>query len=53
MEEIWKVIDEYPDYMVSNMGRIKSLKLGKEKRLMVMYGVLLMNMRKYHLRYLI
>lgn len=31
MEEIWKVIDEYPDYMVSNMGRIKSLKLGKEK----------------------
>lgn len=25
MEEIWKVIDEYPDYMVSNMGRVKSI----------------------------
>ena len=25
MEEIWKIIEEYPDYMVSNMGRVKSL----------------------------
>lgn len=25
MEEIWKTIDDYPNYMVSNMGRIKSL----------------------------
>ena len=34
MEEIWKIIEEYPDYMVSNMGRVKSLnynRTGKEK----------------------
>lgn len=31
MDEIWKDIEGYPDYMVSNMGRIKSLKFGKEK----------------------
>lgn len=33
MNEIWKTIDDYPDYMVSNMGRVKSLKFGKEKLL--------------------
>lgn len=36
MEEIWKYIDGYPNYMVSNMGRVKSLnynKTGKEKLL--------------------
>lgn len=26
MNEIWKTIDDYPDYMVSNMGRVKSIK---------------------------
>ena len=25
MKEIWKIIEEYPDYMISNMGRVKSL----------------------------
>jgi len=29
--EIWKTIEEYPDYEVSNFGRIKSLKFEKEK----------------------
>lgn len=29
--EIWKNIKEYPDYEVSNLGNIKSLKHGKEK----------------------
>lgn len=31
MIEIWKVIKDYPDYMVSNLGRVKSLWFGKEK----------------------
>ena len=25
MEEIWKTIEDYPNYMVSNMGRVKRL----------------------------
>lgn len=29
--EIWKTIDGYSDYMVSNLGRIKSFKLNKER----------------------
>lgn len=29
--EIWKNIKDFPDYCVSNFGRIKSLKFGKEK----------------------
>ena len=29
--EIWKTIENYPDYMVSNLGRIKSFKYGREK----------------------
>jgi predicted XRE-type DNA-binding protein len=29
--EVWKVIEEFPDYSVSNFGRVKSLKFGKEK----------------------
>lgn len=29
MEEIWKEIKGYPNYQVSNMGRVKSL--GKSK----------------------
>lgn len=31
MNEIWKVIKEYPDYEVSNFGRIKSNKNGVSK----------------------
>lgn len=31
MKEIFRTIDNCPDFMVSNMGRVKSLKLGKEK----------------------
>jgi len=30
MEE-WKLIDEYPDYMISNLGRVKSFKNNKER----------------------
>lgn len=29
--EIWKTIIDYPDYQVSNLGRIKSFKYGREK----------------------
>lgn len=29
MVEIWKTIDEYPNYQVSNMGRVKNIKTGK------------------------
>ena len=31
MIEIWKTIDEYPDYMVSNMGNVKSFKYTNEQ----------------------
>jgi hypothetical protein len=31
MEEIWKTIEGFEDYEVSNFGRVKSFKLGKEK----------------------
>ena len=37
MKEIWKDIDEYPDYQISNMGRIKSIKFGKEKIIKTIY----------------
>lgn len=30
MEE-WKQITDYPDYYISNLGRVKSMKRGKEK----------------------
>lgn len=29
--EKWKTIEGYPDYQVSNMGRVKSLKYGNER----------------------
>lgn len=32
--EIWKTIDGYEDYQVSNLGNVKSLKWGKEKKLL-------------------
>lgn len=31
MKEIWKTIENYDDYQVSNLGNVKSLKFGKEK----------------------
>lgn len=31
MKEVWKHINGYEDYMVSNLGRVKSLKYEKEK----------------------
>lgn len=31
MKEIWKSIEGYEDYEISNFGRVKSLKYGKEK----------------------
>ena len=31
MKENWRTIDGYEDYQVSNFGRVKSLKNGKEK----------------------
>jgi hypothetical protein len=31
MEEVWKDIEGYDDYQVSNHGRVKSLKYGKER----------------------
>ena len=29
--ETWKIIEEFPSYMVSTYGNVKSLKWGKEK----------------------
>jgi len=29
--EVWRTIKEYPDYSISNLGRVKSLKFGKER----------------------
>lgn len=31
MEEEWRAVDGFTDYMVSNMGKVKSLKWGKER----------------------
>lgn len=31
MKEVWKTITGYEDYQVSNLGRVKSLKYGKER----------------------
>ena len=38
MNEIWTKIKEYPDYMISNMGRVKSVKFGREKILKTGYS---------------
>ena len=48
-KEIWRNIKDYPDYQVSNMGRVKSLKFGKEKILKnnkVSSGYLQVNLSK-------
>ena len=31
MIEVWKKINGYEDYLVSNLGRVKSVKFGKER----------------------
>lgn len=31
MKEIWKTINEYPDYQVSNTGKVKSIKFCNER----------------------
>lgn len=31
MKEIWRAIENYDDYQVSNLGRVKSLKKGNER----------------------
>lgn len=36
--EIWKKIKDYPDYEVSNLGRVKSLKLCRERILKPSFG---------------
>lgn len=49
MKEIWKTIEGYPDYMVSSMGRVKSLWFGKEKFMKLRKdkdGYLLVNFHK-------
>lgn len=33
IKEEWKIIEKYPDYMISNLGNVKSLKYGKERML--------------------
>ena len=33
-QEIWKAIEKYPGYEVSNLGRIKSYKISKEGRIL-------------------
>lgn len=49
MEEIWKTIEDYPNYMISSMGRVKSLWFGKEKILKIRNdsdGYVLINFHK-------
>lgn len=31
MDEVWRVVEEYPEYHVSNFGNVKSFKYGKER----------------------
>ncbi len=33
--EVWKVIEDFPDYQVSNLGRIKSFKRYKEGKILI------------------
>lgn len=37
-KEIWRIVKNYPDYMVSNKGRVKSLVYRKERMLKPGYG---------------
>lgn len=32
-EEIWKIIEDYPNYEVSNLGRVRNIKTGRVLRL--------------------
>lgn len=38
MEEIWKTIDGYPDYEISNKGRVKSLGNDKKRKEKILKG---------------
>jgi hypothetical protein len=38
IKEVWKDVPDYPNYQVSNYGRVKSLKYGKEKILKLRKG---------------
>jgi predicted XRE-type DNA-binding protein len=58
--EIWKIIKDFPDYLVSNLGRIKSFKKwnGTNKRILKQYknkwGYLIVNLyknKKYNIKY--
>ncbi len=41
LKEEWKVIENYPDYSISNLGRVKSLKFNKERILKQVYKLIL------------
>lgn len=58
MKEIWKTITGYEDYQVSNLGRVKSLKRGKEKILKNLdrgngYFYIELNRKKYSVHRLV
>ena len=38
MSEDWKTIEDFPEYQVSTLGRVKSLRFGKEKILKQRYN---------------
>ncbi len=38
MIEEWKIVEDYPDYQISNLGRVKSLKNRKERMLKLLHN---------------
>lgn len=40
IEEVWKQIEGYPNYEVSNMGRVRSLNYHREKRVQILNRVI-------------
>jgi hypothetical protein len=46
MEEIFKIIKEYPDFAVSNKGRIKNIKLNTFKQYTIMNGLCYVSLTK-------
>ena len=49
MSEIWKTIDGYPNYMVSNLGRIKSLNYRKTNKEEILTPFEIMGYQKINL----
>lgn len=47
-QEVWMVVEDYPDYMVSNLGRVKSMKRGRE---LILKGRLRKKLSIRHLPY--